>query len=78
MSTTQHKYIAAWDEFTHVRPERREINQQNAAKLHAPEKAVFLTVDNRWVTYDDLGSDENKRQLMDTYEKLFGAKAKDS
>lgn len=71
MSTTQHKYIAAWDEFTHVRPERREINQQNAAKLHAPEKAVFLTVDNRWVTYDDLGSDENKNRFMQVYRSMF-------
>lgn len=71
MSTIQHKYIAAWDEFTHVRPERREINQQNAIKLHAPEKAVFLTIDNRWVTYDDLGSDENKNRFMKVYRHMF-------
>lgn len=71
MSTTQHKYIAAWDEFTHVRPERREINQQNAAKLHAPEKAVFLAVDSRWVTYDDLSSDENKNRFMEVYRSMF-------
>ena len=71
METIQHKYIAAWDKFTHVRPARRIINQEKAIELHAPEKAVFLTLDKKWVTYDELTSEENKQRFMKVYTKLF-------
>lgn len=68
---TTHKYIAAWDEFTHARAERRHINQQKAIELHAPTKAVFLTIDNHWVTYDELTSEENKQRFLKVYNKMF-------
>ncbi len=71
MNNIQHKYIAAWDEFTHTRAERRSMNQQNAVELHAPENAVFLSIDRRWVTYDNLTSDDNKQQFMKVYKKMF-------
>lgn len=71
MNNTQHKYIAAWDEFTHVRSERRFINQQKAVELNAPNRAVFLTIDNKWVTYDELTSEDNKQQFMKVYSKMF-------
>lgn len=71
MENQQHKYIAAWDEFTHTGAERRRINQQRAVELHAPIKAVFLTIDNHWVTYDELTSEENKQRLLKVYNKMF-------
>ncbi len=71
MENIQHKYIAAWDEFTHTPIDQRQVHQQKAVELHAPETAVFLTIDRRWVCYDELTSDDNKQQFLKVYKKMF-------